>query len=323
MGDLQTKIGELLRLERERHGIKLEDISTSLKIPIENLQAVENGDVAALPSELYFGLFAKSYSEAVGVDYTATVDAIREELATTPPAPEITKKKKAAHDTTEIEGDDEAISESDDSEASTSIFKQKKILYSIAAAVIIVGGYFVVAQLMKDMSTGEKEFSSKMTETDNGSDASSKSPYESYDWNVPEYKKPEPFTLTMTARAESWSTVLADGDTAIFRRLIPGRNYSATAKYRMFLSVAIPSKVDIKLNGQTIYPINPESRRISKVLIDQTNIDSFLTVVTEKPEFKAPPKNPKKTEPTNPLPVSIADQEINNSDANEVKDDER
>ncbi len=322
MGDLQVKIGEVLRLERERQGFKLEDISTDLKIPINNLQAVENGDVDALPSELYFGLFAKSYSEAIGVDYTATVDAIKEELASVPtPPPENSKKKKSVTVSSEIDDAEEAVNNFDESTTSVSFFvKQKKLIYSVAVAVIVIGGYFVLSQLLKDISSGSEEYTSNMIEAEDIHNTPTESPYEKYDWNVPAYKKPEPFTLTMTARAESWSTVLADGDTAIFRRLVPGRTYKATARYRMFLSVAVPSKVDIKLNGQPIDPVSPETKRISRVLIDQTNIDSFLT----GPEITADINTPvQSAEKTHSLPVSIADQEIDNPDASEVQNDER
>jgi len=60
MSELHTKFGALLKLERERQGITLADISGELKIPEDTLLQIEIGDINALPSKLYFKLFAKA-----------------------------------------------------------------------------------------------------------------------------------------------------------------------------------------------------------------------------------------------------------------------
>jgi len=93
MGELETKLGDLLKLERERLGKQLDDLSEALRIPEESLRAVEQGDVDSLPSTIYFGLFAKSYAESLGIDYGATVDAIKADL--THQATQPTKPSKA------------------------------------------------------------------------------------------------------------------------------------------------------------------------------------------------------------------------------------
>ena len=80
MNELYTKFGELLRLERERQNLKIEDLASDLKISEGNLEALESGNRDDLPSETYFGLFAKSYAEALGIDYSRTMEALREEL---------------------------------------------------------------------------------------------------------------------------------------------------------------------------------------------------------------------------------------------------
>ena len=85
MGEIETKLGELLKLERERQGKKLSVISENLRISEANLRAVEEGDMAAVPSEVYFKLFAKSYAEAIGIDYGATIEAIRASISSQNP----------------------------------------------------------------------------------------------------------------------------------------------------------------------------------------------------------------------------------------------
>jgi cytoskeletal protein RodZ len=78
--ELHNKIGQLLKLERERQDLTLADLSMQLKISKGHLEHIEAGKADALPSELYFNLFAKSYAETLGIDYSRTVEAIKEEV---------------------------------------------------------------------------------------------------------------------------------------------------------------------------------------------------------------------------------------------------
>ena len=105
--------------------------------------------------------------------------------------------------------------------------------------------------------------------------------YKNYDWDNKQYVAPTKLVLTLIPKEESWSTILADGDTAIYRTLKVGRTYTAEADYRLLVSVGIPSVVTIKLNGKEVDLRDKESRRVSKVLINQMNVDNFLN---PKPE---------------------------------------
>ena len=275
MSELEIKIGALLKLERERLEINLTDLSEELRITEANLINIEKGEINELPSDIYFGLFAKSYAEALKIDYAATIDAIKadieqaEEIA--PPKKEEKKKVNETEDTTEKK-----------SEKTTPLLKNptyRNIIYIVTIAILLIGGYFVVSQLIKDMQADTSmSADSNQTEqtTKEHSIDGADSKYANYDWNVPQYKKPEDLKLQLTARAESWATIFADGDTALFRNLVPGKTYNITAKYRLILSVAVPSVVDIDLNGKRIKPISPETRRISRLHITQVNVDSFI-----------------------------------------------
>ena len=275
MSELEIKIGALLKLERERLQINLTDLSEELRITEANLINIEKGEIEELPSEIYFGLFAKSYAEALKIDYAATVDAIKadieqaEEVA--PPKKDDKKKPKKADDKTDEESKKPSL-----------LLKNptyRKIIYIVTIAILLVGGYFVVSQLIKDMQadtsmSADSNQTEQITEEPSGESTDSK--YAHYDWNVPQYKKPEDLKLQLTARAESWATIFADGDTALFRNLVPGRTYEITAKYRLTLSIAVPRVVDIDLNGTRIKPVLPETGRISRVRITQINVDSFI-----------------------------------------------
>jgi hypothetical protein len=97
-----------------------------------------------------------------------------------------------------------------------------------------------------------------------------------FDWNTPRYAPPADIEIELKARGESWTTVMADGDTVIFRRLTPGKEYSASAKHRLVVSVGVPEAVDVLINGQVVDLRDPLSQRISRIEINQANLQSFL-----------------------------------------------
>lgn len=82
--------------------------------------------------------------------------------------------------------------------------------------------------------------------------------------------------LQLIAGEESWAMVLADGDTAIYRTLVPGKVYTVPADYRYVVSIAWPSRVAVTLNGTPVNLRDPSTRRISRVAINQKNLDSVL-----------------------------------------------
>ena len=63
-----AKVGAELRVVRERLGWRLADIATRLKIRLGFLEAIEKGDLAALPAPTYAAGFIRSYAEALGLD---------------------------------------------------------------------------------------------------------------------------------------------------------------------------------------------------------------------------------------------------------------
>jgi len=275
MGELEKKLGALLKFERERRNIELEDLAENLRISQASLEHIENGNVEGLPSKIYFGLFAKTYAEALGIDYAATCDAIQQDIFE---EEEITQPKNGTKKE-QAPSDDSGLAESlasSDKSARRLGPKTKLFLAIIVAVIVIVGGYFIIKQLLHDMSSNEtNQPEIEQTSTPINKEEATLA---NYDWNVPQYKKPSELVLELKARGASWATVLADGDTVIFRQLTPGRTYRATAKYRLRLSIAVPRVVDITLNGKNIRPISPETGRISRVDINQINVDSFLNL---------------------------------------------
>lgn len=65
--------GAMLRAAREKLGMSLSDVSALTKINERQLQALESGDPARLPSETFARAFIKSYCKAVKLDPVAVI----------------------------------------------------------------------------------------------------------------------------------------------------------------------------------------------------------------------------------------------------------
>ncbi|MBN1212938.1 MAG: DUF4115 domain-containing protein [candidate division Zixibacteria bacterium] len=292
MNEVYKKFGQALKLERENKNISLADLSDELKISEENLTYIEAGEIDQLPSELYYNLFAKSYSKALGIDYNKTIEAIKEDLGEPIENAEQEQKGKEP-DAQKTKAEDAAAAESN-------WFKKKFI-----TLIIVIVGIFVIFMAIYKLFIEEDSPASTPDVTEPAlpveeSPSSEAGPVSDeitgYNWDVSAPEEPPPFNMTLTAREECWVSLRADGDTVIFRNLVPWREYRAEARYRMKITVAQPSLVEIKLNDKPVDLRDPQTRRISGVEINQVNLDSVLN----------PPPQPE-PEPVQPAAVQKQD----------------
>lgn len=71
-------IGEMLRRQREARGLSLRDAQIETKIRTRYLEALESGDFAAIPGEVYAKGFLKTYGEFLGLDGAELLRMYRE-----------------------------------------------------------------------------------------------------------------------------------------------------------------------------------------------------------------------------------------------------
>jgi len=264
MGMIEQKLGELLKIERERRQIKLETICTDLKIPLENLEGIEQGDLSLLPTPVYYNLFARTYCQSLGIDYNRTLEAIKEELS----LEQKSSVKPKAIDT-------QKDSEETDQPSGKSIklnTPKKKLVGAVAVLLLVFFGY--IAFDMFIMAGGNKKNGS--SEMLKGMNSERVNSLAGFNWDVSQYKSPSEIKIDLNPRSESWSTVIADGDTVIFRRLVPGKIYTASAKYRLVVSIGVPQSVDVQINGRMVDLRDPVSQRVSRIEINQANLEAYL-----------------------------------------------
>jgi transcriptional regulator with XRE-family HTH domain len=288
MNELEAKLGALLHVERERRNISLADLSNELKVSESNLEAIESGDVSALPSPLYYGLFAKSFAAYLGIDYTKTVEAIREDLGQS-----LESAEGAAIDTdgkpAPAQGRTEPELASPKTPQGPRIVRMAAIIGSVI--IIVFVGVLVVLKFTRNNVQPANETESGTDDLTQSVivDSSIDTAPTDYNWSAEESTVPDSLRLTLTSKGQSWATVLTDGDTAIYQSLTPWRTYTAAAQFRLVVSIGVPGAVDVTLNGERAYLTDPQTNTISRLEINQANRNEFkIPRSQERPALPTP-----------------------------------
>ena len=88
-------IGDIVRGERLRRGMKLNEIAIATKIPQHHLEAIESGQFHSLPAGVYRCSFLRQYARALGLDENGIVRSFQERYPEPPvPLPELAPAKR-------------------------------------------------------------------------------------------------------------------------------------------------------------------------------------------------------------------------------------
>lgn len=74
-------VGEILRRTREHYKQSIQEVERNLRIRAEQIQAIEENDVAKLPAKVYAIGFVRSYSEYLGLDGDKMVERFKQQSA--------------------------------------------------------------------------------------------------------------------------------------------------------------------------------------------------------------------------------------------------
>ncbi|MDX9731915.1 MAG: helix-turn-helix transcriptional regulator [Bdellovibrionales bacterium] len=75
--------GQILKENRERKGITLNEVSLSTKITVKTLIAIESGDPLTLPPKTFLRGFVRSYAVFLGIDADEILRTFHEEMGST------------------------------------------------------------------------------------------------------------------------------------------------------------------------------------------------------------------------------------------------
>lgn len=79
--------GELLKSERIKKDLSIQDVAYALKLSVRIITAIENGDIDDLPAKTFVRGFVKSYADYLKIDSDAVLKQFQEEMGSTHPVP--------------------------------------------------------------------------------------------------------------------------------------------------------------------------------------------------------------------------------------------
>lgn len=268
-------IGQRLRKKRLELSKDLGDIVEEIKIAEEYLKAIEDGDLTALPSDVYYGLFVRSYAKELGFD----AEKLLEEFATEEPSEE--REPKTEKDKPEPE-----IKKPGQEERPAGRTSPLVVALWVAGVVVVV---IAVVILLSTDYEDQSEVSSTPTEAaDTTASIVLNEPTDSMvadsgeietgdlaDNMIPDEILPD-LILDIDVNALSWVVVVADGDTILIDNLDSGFARTLAAREGFVISLGNPSGVALRLNKQPLRSLSPGGRVINNVVIDRSNFEDFF-----------------------------------------------
>jgi transcriptional regulator with XRE-family HTH domain len=259
MSELHTILGRLLKAERERQNKSLADVAEDLKIAEGHLLAIEAGDIGGVPSELYFKLFARSYADALGIDYQKAIEMIREDMNEPLNGSLNGEPERAA-----------GLRAAQPSPASATGQRQGSFWIFAAIGLVIIAA--VIWLVLSDQDSSER--------SDGANDSTSASDSERTDDSIQimssANRENMALNLDLVARDRTWALVIADGDTTLQTNLKPWREYYIGARDSLIVSIGAPLAVEMMLNGTSANLTDPEDGSISSVVITPENLSMYI-----------------------------------------------
>ncbi len=237
--------GEKLRRERELRGVSLREIADGTKISVRFLQALEEDKVETLPGGLFPRAFAKQYALFLGLDTERTVADFVEAYG------ELAPERKPAPMT---------------------------VRRSPLPLGHIFLGLVAVAALGLTLRRGVAP---------QASPAPSPTPLGAPVVLPTDRVYPPPalpteaaigdsLVLTMTAQADCWVEVRADGATLVNRVLAQGESQTFEARGEIVLSVGNAGGLSIRVNDRPALPLGRSGEVRKNIVITRQNLPDLV-----------------------------------------------
>lgn len=241
-------LGSYLKRQRENLGYSLKEVADETKIRMHYLQAIEEGNVRALPSEPYAKGFIKSYALFLGLE--------PEKVLSQYGWGEIKKETKQKTDSPREIG-----------------FGWIFIVCGFILGIVIIAIFAQYAQTGKIDQYGD--YTRQAIENLPLVPAIAESAaIESL--VQPDTVLPEQLTLEIKAVKRAWITVIADKDTVLSGEIREGAKIEIIAKDRFVINQGKLSACEIFLNGNKLEAFNQPERKIFRAEINRQNFRQYL-----------------------------------------------
>jgi cytoskeletal protein RodZ len=249
--------GRRLKEARERRGVSLRQISTTTKIGVSALEALERNDFSKLPGGIFSRAFVRSYAIEVGLD----PDEIAQEFID-----QVPKSSFARHGALLQAEDHEAVES--DRRIATTFVRQAVISLPLAVAIMYFG------------STGRSP-SIPAAAPPTAADAvlsRAEAPAPAAAARVEQAAAApsiEQLTVSLAAVRECWVGATVDGVRAVERLMRPGEVATLEVRRELALTMGDAAALSVTINGAPVRPLG-EPGQVVTVRLGLANFKEYL-----------------------------------------------
>lgn len=264
-GSPARTVGARLREAREKRGVSLRQISSSTRISVMSLEALERSDLSRLPGGIFTRAFIRAYAEEVGLDPDRTIQEFIAELP--PEAATATAHSAAVEDGEKLESDRKAVA---------TALRLVLISLPIIGLVIYYGTYGPPAEHASSPEAVSGSPAPADTSVTPPPAAEPTAPQPNAAASVPA-AAPQASGLSMELmpKAPCWVSVNTDGEQAFSGLMKAGDRRVVTAKEQIALNVGDAGAFVYTLNGRPGKPLGAPGEVVSR-RITLANLHDFL-----------------------------------------------
>ena len=256
--------GATLRQAREHRGVSLRQISTSTKISMAALEALEKNDISRLPGGIFTRAFVRSYAAEVGLDPEHTVQEFLAQF----PLEDVADGSPYANDTQE-------------DDAFQSQQRMARVLLRLVLLSLPLAGLIIYGTMSGRETNGPPGGPSRNEEVAVPSDDGTlRVPGEAEPLNAApvlvETAATGPLTIDIHPQGRCWVSLTLDGEPAFARVMQAGEREIREAQREIILSVGDAEAFAFTINGQPGHPLG-ERGEVVTARISRDNYRNFVT----------------------------------------------
>ena len=231
-------VGDILRGEREKQGLTIEDIARETSIRDIYLEAIEKGDYDSLPGDVYAKGFIRNYSRFLQIDGDALLDKYDEErninkvVQPVDQPQEPAQNPQPAQPKTNLFAAGDAYRDSLEREEKSG---SKKFMILLGIMFVFLGGVYIA--FMDDGSENAPKQETVKVETTKP---------------APVEKKYDGVEITAKALENCWISVKIDGQPAFEGTIEKGKEMSWQGKENVDILAGNAGGLQITFNGKDV-----------------------------------------------------------------------
>lgn len=292
--------GSMLKGAREQRGVSLRHISSTTKIPVAALEALERNDISRLPGGIFSRAFVRSYALQVGLDPDATIEKFITQF------PELAMT--AAHAAAEQQEEEE---QHDSNQQTAATF-----LRLIAISVPVVAGLLYLGTVSRrsaepsrapepaaaaaPVAQAPQTSTGPSTPSLGGAPATAEVPAASAGSSpgAPEPARPAPappkavasspasspavapdpferVTVAVVATGPCWVSAIVDGERVVAREFQTGERIAFELSRSVVLTAGDAAALAVTINGEEARPLGSAGQVVT-VRVTPTNFKEYL-----------------------------------------------